>query len=626
MSEVNLTREELYTFPKMLHFNRMHPVLAVRDIMGILLTPHQRIDLRLMWFSACTEFLRLFSRGMSKSFGLAIYALLNAVLYPGLNILVLGGGGFRQGKMVLEKCSDIINCQNIDGQVESWFLKSMIDVSGKRSSSLIRKDADKWYIPFKNGSQVFTVPIGPEGEGILGYRTHINAVDERRSMKGEIFERVVKKFSIVAYNVVSDKQDFINRNIQTGTLDTIENDYTQEYLEFRNHIQQYMEGQISECPYMVTQFIYPDAFNIAAPEEKYDKQSKFFGCNLKYWSTRYNILVKGIEEELEKATTDLETWLAEYVSIPMRGTGDYYPYKLINDISHRKVMSDAEYMKMTEQGGADIFQYIKVQYRCPDPVIIGVDVARESDWTAFVVVRVGQKAEGNFDPVEQLGYTRYSNVIWAYQQEHMHDPEAALYIYRLLERYPNAIMVKMDKRGGGSGVRDQLFHVVNDGKAKAALGYDPEILYDPNDNDEGGIVELLRKEGVDSENRRLGLVTYGDMENTIANRNVRGAMRQNQFYFPNPEEKFTGGLDDDEKQAYDFVRVMGQQFRWIKTKPTANWSKFETKDPRKQKKDLYSACIYAFDEVYNRVYKSSDKREQRKVHNIATTLSVGRRL
>lgn len=142
MAEVKLSREEMFLFPSMYLFYRAYPVLAVRDLLGINLSTHQRLDLRLNWGTHARDIIRIFSRGMSKTFGEAIFAIASAVLIPRIKILSIGAEGFRQGKMILDEIESIIKGEK-DGQESLNFVRAMVNTGGKRmSGSLIRKDPD----------------------------------------------------------------------------------------------------------------------------------------------------------------------------------------------------------------------------------------------------------------------------------------------------------------------------------------------------------------------------------------------------------------------------------------------------------------------------------------------------
>ncbi len=613
MSDVKFSRDEFFLLPSMYLFYRANPVLAVRDILGIRLAPHQRVDLRLQWHSKASDVIRVFSRGMSKTFGEALLGVLSAVLYPKLKILSIGASGFRQGKMILEEVERIVK-GDLNGQTKTDFAMRMVDTGGRRySTSVIRKDPDLWKVPFLNGSVIATAPIGTTGDAIRGFRANITQVDERKDLSNEIKERVIKPFGIIDHNVVTDVVGFKNINIDSGTLQFEDDDYTKELEEYKRLIQKGSED------HLVIKFVYPDAFDEAKSGEKYVYNSEYFNKKLKYWGTPYKIKVDNIERELAKITTDIESWRAEYLCEPMRSAGDYYPFELVQSCVNTHVYTDNEYMAVPD---SDIMQFLKPGTSIDDPCILGVDCAREHDMTAFVVMRVGQLSEKPWDRETQEGKTKFSNIVWAYCRKHMHDQESAILIYKILDMYPNIVVVAMDKRGGGSGVRDQLYHTVKDGKIKDDKGNPAqvEILYDPEDDEEGGIATLLkgrRGERI-SINDRLRLVTYTDMDNTLVNRGMRNAMADGQFFFSGGDEELR---DSELIGIRDYINMIPRQFRMIQTKPTKNWVKFEVPNSDKNKKDLYSATIYAWGEVMKLVY-DQQKRPRAKIATIAPTMNL----
>lgn len=621
MSDVKLSREELFLYPKMYYFYRNNPVLAARDILGLKLPPHQRIDLRLQWHSKALDTIRIFSRGMSKTFGEALFAVLSCVMYPRLRVLSIGAGGFRQGKLILEEVERIIK-GNLDGQADDHFVLNMIDGSQRRSSgSIIKKDPDLWKVPFKNGSVIATAPIGTTGDAIRGFRANITQIDERKDLKKEIKERVIKPMGIIDYNVVSVKDEYENRGIDSGTLQYEEDDYTKELEEYKRLIKSGDED------HLVIQFIYPDAFDVAKQGDDYVYESKYFiGTKLKYWRVPYKIKVHDIEKELNKITTDEESWRAEYLCVPMRATGDYYSFELVKNAINKEVISDKEFMNMSNNEGVN--QFLIPKSECDDPCILGVDCAREHDMTAFSIIRMGSLAEDEWDAVKQTGKTSFNNIIWAYAAYNMHDQDAAIMIYHLLKRF-NILSVALDQRGGGSGVRDQLYHVVKDGKVLNDDGEptEPEILYDPKDDDEGGIATLLKgpRGEMQSGNNILNLVTYTDQENTEVNRSLRNAMGSEMFYFSGGDETLETGGDMDDldllKNTRDFINAIPRQFRMIEIKPTKHWLQFSVPNPEKNHKDLFSATVYGWGEVMKFI-SDSYMNKKKGIATIAPTLNL----
>lgn len=583
---IRRSKEELLYYPEILLFYRHHEVLAVRDLLGINLAPHQRIDLRLMWRSNASNIFRVFGRGLSKTFDLSVYLLLRAMLYSGSKLLPLGGGGFRQGKIILNEIERIIKGE-LNGQSSNGFALNMIDIGNKKSfSNLIHKDPDMWYIKLTNGSQIATAPIGQKGDAIRGFRAHVSAVDERKEMSKEIKQKIVKPFSIIGQSVVTDDNVPDNVHIDSGTIEYEEDDYTQEYYEALRRV---YDGDKS---YAVIKFVYADAFQVAY-DDNYKYDSKYFLHKMKQWKTRYNILVDKIEDDLENATTDIESWRSEYLCEPMRATGDFYSFNIIKNASKKKIYTDEEYFQMETDD--DVFQFLAPQKEFySDPCILGIDVARENDLTAFVIIRLGAHAVGDFDKRMQSGHTEYNNIIWAYQEPNMHDPEVAIKIYNILEKF-NIVRIAMDKRGGGTGVRDQLYHVVKDGKVNA------NIIYDPEDDGNNGIATLMH--GQDG-SPILRLLTYSDEDNTKVNRAIRTAMENGRLFFSGGDELRDDGLKDIQY----YINTIQKQFKMIKTKPTKNWQHFYTENPKKYHKDLYSATIYAYGEVLNMDHALPEKK------------------
>ena len=167
----------------------------------------------------------------------------------------------------------------------------------------------------------------------------------------------------------------------------------------------------------------------------------------------------------------------------------------------------------------------------------------------------------------------------------------------IMDMFEDIVIVALDKRGGGSSVRDQLYRVVKEGIAP-----DYEILYDPEDNDEGGIATLLKdKRGqMTSFNNRLRLVSYSDEDNTKVNRSLKTAMGEERFYFCGGVEK----VDDEVQIVRNYINVAPRQFRMIKIKPTKNWLSFTTPNPDTDLKDLYSSTIYGWGEIMKLIHES----------------------
>ena len=78
----NLTNHE-----KLIFFYRKYPIRAAKDLMHVDLVWFQRKTLRSLWTKKYN--LLLMSRGIGKTWLLALFAILYAMLYPGVHIGVI---------------------------------------------------------------------------------------------------------------------------------------------------------------------------------------------------------------------------------------------------------------------------------------------------------------------------------------------------------------------------------------------------------------------------------------------------------------------------------------------------------------------------------------------------------
>lgn len=163
-------------------FYRNNPVLAAKDIFGISLSPHQVKGLNDLWNHPRP--LLNWSRGMSKTFLIALYIVLRCFLYPKTKVGLISPS-LRQEKEILEKISEIesIGIEKGRGAIAK-FVKHI---------SFGTNDA---YISFTNGSKASCVPIGgsTKGKSSRGMRFHIVFVDEYAFLDESIINRVAKPF------------------------------------------------------------------------------------------------------------------------------------------------------------------------------------------------------------------------------------------------------------------------------------------------------------------------------------------------------------------------------------------------------------------------------------------------
>jgi uncharacterized protein YfeS len=146
------------------------------------LMPFQQVMLDMLWHKKFPMILA--ARGAGKTFMLALYALLKALLVPGSKIVICGAG-FRQAKLVFK------------------YIEQLYE-----ASPLIQEAISRWGGP-KYGSDAATlrvglssiqaIPIG-DGEKIRGIRATVLIADEFASIPEDIFDIVIEPFTAVHLN------------------------------------------------------------------------------------------------------------------------------------------------------------------------------------------------------------------------------------------------------------------------------------------------------------------------------------------------------------------------------------------------------------------------------------------
>jgi len=159
------------------------------------LLPFQQVMLNMLWNKKFPMILA--TRGAGKTFMLAVYALLKALLVPGSKIVICGAG-FRQAKLVFK------------------YIETLYE-----ASPLVQEAIGQWGGP-KFGSDAATlrvglstitaIPIG-DGEKIRGLRATCLIADEFASISEEIFEIVISPFTAVHANPAERAKNaaFVNR-------------------------------------------------------------------------------------------------------------------------------------------------------------------------------------------------------------------------------------------------------------------------------------------------------------------------------------------------------------------------------------------------------------------------------
>lgn len=164
--------------------------LICKEIFKVELFPYQAVIIKEFWDRKFPMLIG--SRGLGKSFLLALYAMLRALLLPGRKIAICGAA-YRQSKVLF-------------GYMNSFYEKSPIlrniikSFPGNDNGPFRGTDI----CGFRIGESVINCfPLG-DGEKIRGQRANDVIADEFGAINQDIFERVIAGFAIVSSNPLED--------------------------------------------------------------------------------------------------------------------------------------------------------------------------------------------------------------------------------------------------------------------------------------------------------------------------------------------------------------------------------------------------------------------------------------
>lgn len=156
------------------------------QILNIQLLPSQSLIISELWNRKFPMLVG--SRGLGKSFKLALYSILRAMIIPKRKIVIVGAA-FRQSKVLFEYMETIWR--------NAPMLRDMCD-----NNSGPTRDVDRCTMRI-NESVITCLPLG-DGQKIRGQRANDIIADEFASIPRDIFENVVAGFAAVSADPVQN--------------------------------------------------------------------------------------------------------------------------------------------------------------------------------------------------------------------------------------------------------------------------------------------------------------------------------------------------------------------------------------------------------------------------------------
>lgn len=186
-------------------FLRENPSFATELITGVSLFPFQHIAIKAMMET--DYFLGIWSRGLSKSFSTAVFAILDAIFNQGVHIGIISKS-FRQSKMIFRKIEDISRSP------KAALLSQCV--------TRVSKSNDEWVMEIGR-SKITALPLG-DGEKLRGFRFQRMIIDELLLMPEKILNEVILPFLAVVENPTERQQiyDLETKLIKENKMDESE--------------------------------------------------------------------------------------------------------------------------------------------------------------------------------------------------------------------------------------------------------------------------------------------------------------------------------------------------------------------------------------------------------------------
>ena len=572
MIDAQFTREELIAKFYKIYFYRKHLDVAARDILGLNLAPHHRLIIR-AWGKQRHYNMVLASRGMGKSILIAIYFVLVSILYPKNKLMIIGGAGFRQSKMVMLEAEKVVKIF-LQGQQNLGYARASLEDSRR----VINKDPSFWSMSWANGSLIYSVPLG-DGTTIRGLRALIIAQDEAFMLPAKMVQQILDPMLAVLHDPTKgvDEQILKTQIIETSTID-----YT-----FRNFYSKFERFKL----------ILKDDKEVAVDNKKVSKdeitlfefnfEDSFYPMRNGKRKTLWGMDINTIYEEKQDPNKDLAIWNAEHKNIALDISGGYFPFDAI------------ERCYNVDLSGKMLDLFPEVLDSCSGKCVLGIDTAPSSANSAFVVIKIGTYDSVTKDvslcetanmgqPCPFLGtknicnYKNFISVIYAYEQNKMSQKDRVKLIYDLMERY-NIIFVALDARGGGF----ELSSLLKDGDyIRNMIGSSLPPIYDPDVDESLNAVPMLK------------LYSTSQSDNLLFNGFMKGLITNTRLLFPRPIKT----MSDNPRiyESYGHIETLINQLIRIRAIESGKSIRFDieatnpdTGKVQPGKKDIYSALLYA---------------------------------
>lgn len=160
-------------FKKWTAFYRDNPHRFAKEYLGVNLFLYQIL---LLWaMNKYSFFMYIAARGQGKSYIIAVYCVIRAILFPNSNIVLASGTKGQARLIITEKIFSLKNnSKNVEREIKEF-----------------KTSANECYVVFKNGSKI---QASTSNDNARGLRANILIIDEFRLVSKETLDKILRPF------------------------------------------------------------------------------------------------------------------------------------------------------------------------------------------------------------------------------------------------------------------------------------------------------------------------------------------------------------------------------------------------------------------------------------------------
>ncbi len=547
--------------------------------------PFQGAVLKELWTKPFPMFIA--TRGGGKTFLLALYAVLRALITQGSKIVIVGAA-FRQSKQLFSYIADI------------WANSPILrDICGSGAEQGLRSEPDRLSCIIGK-SIIIAIPTG-SGDKIRGLRaTHILA-DEFSSIPRSIFENVIIGFAAVSGNPVENVRVRAARKaLKKAGLGSFYND------EFRKHNNQTI---ISGTAYYSFNHFYEYWVRYKKIIESRGDERKLVdvfpegippGFDWKDYSIirlPYDLLPDGYMDEKSvgkaKATTHTSSFRLEYSACFESDSNGYFKRSVIESC----VCKDDDPVSLPS---GEVYYTAMLRGNQKGRYVLGIDPASEKDNFSIVILEL-HPDHRRIVYVWTTNKTHYKKMLKeGITKEDDYFGFCVRKIRDLMQLFP-VYAIAMDTQGGGIPIEEALHSEKHLDKNKNEQAIWPVIIEgEEQDTDDKAGLHILHR------------INFADAKWVVyANGSLRFDMESKVLLFPAFDTITIGLSIEEDKQlnrSSDTLEDCVLEIEDLKDELTSithtqteagrdKWSTPETKEANgkkgRQRKDRYSALLMA---------------------------------